>query len=192
MYPLAFDRLKRRTGLVSPVVSSGKLWLARRAKSDDGNRAAWCAAATLGIWPCNSKSQLSRSASATLRRSRRFYVEGFGWTPVFENRRDRVLPDERLHARHLAGKRACRRYGAQARCSRAHSHWATMCRNVAMCSPPWTGCVSDRRPPAQGRRSSRRMAASAAMWPTSDDHAWEIAWNPAWAISEVGFVSFGV
>ena len=25
-----------------------------------------------------------------------------------------------------------------------------------------------------------------------DDHAWEIAWNPAWAIAEDGRVTFGV
>ena len=25
-----------------------------------------------------------------------------------------------------------------------------------------------------------------------DDHAWEIAWNPAWAIDERGLVTFGL
>ncbi len=25
-----------------------------------------------------------------------------------------------------------------------------------------------------------------------DDHAWEIAWNPAWSIDENGFVTFGI
>lgn len=25
-----------------------------------------------------------------------------------------------------------------------------------------------------------------------DDHAWEIAWNPAWTIDERGHVTFGV
>ncbi len=25
-----------------------------------------------------------------------------------------------------------------------------------------------------------------------DDHAWEIAWNPAWAIDENGLVTFGI
>ncbi|MBX9592461.1 MAG: hypothetical protein K2X43_24505 [Hyphomonadaceae bacterium] len=67
---------------------------------------------------------------ADLARSRRFYGDGFGWTPVFQS--DDIL-----------------------RAADAPPHGGLR------------GYIAD-----------------------PDDHAWEIAWNPAWPISPEGYVRF--
>ncbi len=43
-----------------------------------------------------------------------------------------------------------------------------------------------RRAPATKRRARAKYVSD------PDDHAWEIAWNPAWAIDERGMVTFGL
>lgn len=124
-------------------------------------------------------------------RSRRFYTEGFGWKTVFENefihfyqmnglvlglfREDMMLED--------SGRPAFARSGAYA-----------LAHNV-----PTAGDVA----PLMGRlvAAGGRIIQPAAAPPHGgmrgyvtdpDDHAWEIAWNPAWHIDEHGHVTFGV
>lgn len=126
-----------------------------------------------------------------LARSRRFYVEGFRWKPVFENPeivfyqmnglmlgtwlesalaadtgRTAGLPA----ARAAYGHNVLLREHVEPTISRLLAHGGALLR--AAHEPPhggYTGYVAD-----------------------PDGHAWEIAWNPAWAIDAEGHVTFGV
>ncbi|MCL6706403.1 VOC family protein [Pseudomonas sp. R2.Fl] len=124
-------------------------------------------------------------------RSRRFYAEGFGWKTVFENdvihfyqmnglmlgcfREDAMLED--------SGRQSFGRSGAY-----ALAHNVPAAEDVAP--------LMDRLVAAGGR-----IIQPAAAPPHGgmrgyvvdpDDHAWEIAWNPAWHIDEQGHVTFGL
>ena len=128
---------------------------------------------------------------ADLARSRRFYAEGFGWKPVFEHaeivfyqmnglmlgtwlapklevdsqRRHRAGPGAFSLAHNVASREA-----VQPTLDRLVQFGGTLLRPAD--APPhggFRGYVAD-----------------------PDDHAWEIAWNPAWPISPEGYVTFGV
>ena len=127
---------------------------------------------------------------ADLARSRRFYVDGFGWTPVFEN--DEIvfyqmnglmlgtwltpaLEDDMQRRRPGAARRLCA--GAQ----RADAgRRAAGARRLAQFGGRMLRAAD--APPHGGFRG---YVAD------PDDHAWEIAWNPAWPISPEGYVTFG-
>lgn len=126
---------------------------------------------------------------ADLARSRRFYVEGFGWTPIFEN--DDIVfyqmngfvlgtwLTDRLETD--MGRQGLSRPGAFA-----------LAHNVAAPGDvdPLLNALAD----AGGRLL--KPAAEPAHGGISgyvadpDDHAREIAWNPAWLISPEGHVTF--
>lgn len=125
-----------------------------------------------------------------LARSRRFYVEGFGWRPVFEtseivfyqmnglmlgtwlasaladdSRRPPALGPGRFSLAHNVATREA----VQPTIERLAQFGGTVLRPAD--APPhggFRGYVAD-----------------------PDGHAWEIAWNPAWPISVEGYVSFG-
>lgn len=126
---------------------------------------------------------------ADLDRSRRFYVDGFGWTPAFENdeivfyqmngfvlgtwlkdaleadsgRSGLVSPGAFALAHNVAGRSA-----VEPAMDRLVAHGGRLLKPAA--EPPhggFAGYVAD-----------------------PDDHAWEIAWNPAWPISPEGCVTF--
>ncbi|TNC72798.1 VOC family protein [Rubellimicrobium roseum] len=126
-----------------------------------------------------------------LPRSRRFYVEGFGWTPVFENEeivfyqmnglvlgtfskpsleldmnRSGLLTPGAFSLAHNVATRE----GVEPLMERLVAAGGRVLREAD--APPhggFRGYVSD-----------------------PDDHAWEIAWNPAWTIDEHGMVQFGL
>jgi catechol 2,3-dioxygenase-like lactoylglutathione lyase family enzyme len=127
---------------------------------------------------------------AALAPSRRFYVEGFGWEPTFENdeilfyqMNGFVLGTWLKAALEADAQRAAPAFGA---CALAHnvpveeevvpamnrllSAGGTLLRAAE--APPHGGC--------------RGYVAD------PDGHAWEIAWNPAWTVDEEGRVTFGV
>ncbi|NGN40028.1 VOC family protein [Mesorhizobium sp. CGMCC 1.15528] len=127
---------------------------------------------------------------ADLVRSRRFYVEGFGWQPIFQNEdivfyqmNGFVLGTWLETSLSADMGRKLVKPGAFAMGHNVPTRDAvqpTMDRLVkaggrllkAPTEPPhggFTGYVTD-----------------------PDDHAWEIAWNPAWAISPSGMVTFGL
>jgi uncharacterized protein len=126
---------------------------------------------------------------ADLQRSRRFYCDGFGWTPVFQNEEivfyqmnGFVLGTWLTTALETDMQRQdLARPGAFAlahNAARAKDVQATMDRLAQ-----FGGRVL--RPgdaPPQG--GFRGYIAD------PDDHAWEIAWNPAWPISSEGYVRF--
>ena len=127
---------------------------------------------------------------ADIARSKRFYVEGFGWKPVFETpeivfyQMNGLMLDPWLGSALEADmQRALARPGAF---SLAHNVLAQ--REVQP--------LLDRLA-AQGGRLLRAADAPPhggfrGYVADPDDHAWEIAYNPAWPISSDGRVTFGL
>ncbi len=128
---------------------------------------------------------------ADLGRSRRFYGDGFGWTPVFENEeiafyqmnglvfgtwlRQALEADMRRPAPDEPGgfslaHNVATAVDVQPLIDRLVQHGGTMLRPAE--APPHGGM--------------RGYVAD------PDGHAWEIAWNPSWPISPQGHVTFAV
>lgn len=127
---------------------------------------------------------------ADLARSRRFYVEGFGWAPVFENDEIVFYQMNGLMLgtwRKLALEADMMRGGLLSPGAFALAH------NVATreaVEPVMEALI------AAGGRLLRAADAPVhggfrGYVADPDDHAWEIAWNPGWAIDEQGHVTFG-
>jgi uncharacterized protein len=127
---------------------------------------------------------------ADIARSKRFYVEGFGWKPVFETpeivfyqMNGLMLGTWLASALEADMQRALARPGAF---SLAHNVVAQrevqplLDRLAAHGGRP----LRDADAPPHG--GFRGYVAD------PDDHAWEIAYNPAWPISSDGRVTFGV
>jgi catechol 2,3-dioxygenase-like lactoylglutathione lyase family enzyme len=126
-----------------------------------------------------------------LARSRRFYVEGFGWKPVFENEeivfyqmngfvlgtwlRQELAKDMQRDASVTPGAFAlAHNVASRDDVQPTIEHLARFGGRVlrpadAPVHGGFRGYIAD-----------------------PDDHAWEIAWNPAWAIDEKGHVTFGL
>jgi catechol 2,3-dioxygenase-like lactoylglutathione lyase family enzyme len=125
---------------------------------------------------------------ADLTRSRRFYCDGFGWSPVFQNEEivfyqmngfvlgtwlTRALEDDMM--------RPLARPGAFA-----------LAHNVGTAEE--VQAVLDRLSRYGGRvlrpADAPPHGGLRGYVADPDDHAWEIAWNPAWPISPEGYVRF--
>ena len=125
---------------------------------------------------------------ADLTRSRRFYCDGFGWSPVFQNEEivfyqmngfvlgtwlTKALEDDMMRPLSRPGAFAlAHNVGTaeevQAALDRLSRYGGRILRPAD--APPHGGL--------------RGYVAD------PDDHAWEIAWNPAWPISPEGHVRF--
>ena len=128
---------------------------------------------------------------ADLERSRRFYVDGFGWTPVFEN--------EEIAFYQMNGFVL----GTWLRAALE----ADMQRNLGD-GPPAVALAHNVGSEQQVRALIETLVAAggavlrAADAPPHggyrgyvadpDGYAWEIAFNPAWTIDAAGHVTFGV
>lgn len=127
---------------------------------------------------------------ADLARSRRFYCDGFGWKPVFAN--------EEIVFYQMNGfvlgtwlKQALE--ADMCRTGLAQPGAFALAHNVAG--------RDDVQPTLDNlSRFGGRILKPATAPPHGglagyiadpDDHTWEIAWNPAWAISPEDFVTFG-
>lgn len=125
---------------------------------------------------------------ANLARSRRFYGDGFGWTPVFQNE-DIVFYQMNGFVlgtwltKELEGdmQRPLARPGAFAL---AHNVAAAEDVQKVMDHLAQFGGRILRAADAPPHGGMRGYIAD------PDDHAWEIAWNPAWPISPEGYVRF--
>lgn len=127
---------------------------------------------------------------ADLERSKRFYVEGFGWRPVFENEdivfyqmngfvlgtwaKERLSEDMRRDPSGLSAFALAHNVGSREAVDAAIERLGRAGGEVLRPAdaPPhggFRGYVAD-----------------------PDGHAWEIAWNPGFAISPEGYVSFGI
>ena len=129
--------------------------------------------------------------TTNLARSRRFYTEGFGWTPIFTN--DEIAFYQMngfVLGTWLRGalEADMRREGSAGPGGFALAH------NVA--SQDQVQPLLDRLEAAGGRILRHGDAPPHGGFrgyvADPDSHAWEIAWNPAWAIDERGLVTFGV
>ena len=128
---------------------------------------------------------------ADLSRSRRFYVDGFGWTPVFENPE---IVFYQLNGFVLGTWLA-----------------EALERDTGRPAAPGPGAFSlDHNVPSaedvepllqQLTQAGGRLLRPAGAPPHGgfrgyvadpDGHAWEIAWNPAWPIDANGYVAFAL
>ncbi len=127
---------------------------------------------------------------ADLPRSRRFYVEGFGWTPVFENEQIIFYQMNGLVLgtfEKSALEKDMNRFGVSSPglFSLAHNVLSRAdVKHVMNRLVNAGGCII--RPADSPPHGGARGYVA-----DPDDHAWEIAWNPAWKIDEKGLVTFG-
>ena len=126
-----------------------------------------------------------------LPRSRQFYCEGFGWTPVFENE-DIVFYQMNGLVLATFEKTALEKDMNRAGSS---SHGAfSLAHNVP--SQADVKGVIEQLVNAGGRiirpADAPPHGGFRGYVADPDDHAWEIAWNPAWKIDDNGLVSFGI
>jgi len=127
---------------------------------------------------------------ADLGRSRRFYTDGFGWKPVFEN--DEVIFYQ-MNGFVLSTWQAAALERDMMRSGWSRPGAFALAHNVSARDdvlPTMERLVANGghilRPadePAHG--GFRGYVAD------PDAHAWEIAWNPAWPIDRNGHVTFG-
>ena len=126
-----------------------------------------------------------------LPRSRRFYVEGFGWTPVFEN--------EEILFYQMSGlvlgtfskpslEADMNRSGLVAPGAFSLAHNVATQKDVEPLMKQLVAAGGQvlREADAPPHGGFRGYVSD------PDDHAWEIAWNPAWARDERGLVQFGL
>jgi catechol 2,3-dioxygenase-like lactoylglutathione lyase family enzyme len=126
-----------------------------------------------------------------LARSRRFYVDGFGWQPVFENaeiifyQMNGLMLGTWLQA---ALEEDTRRPGLARPGAFALAHNVATKADVQVVISRLADAggkvLRDADAPPHG--GFRGYVAD------PDDHAWEIAWNPGWAIDDRGLVTFGL
>ena len=125
-----------------------------------------------------------------LARSRHFYVDGFGWQPVFENaeivfyQMNGLVLGTWLDASLSADiGRALARPGAFALAHNVATRDAVAPTIERLARHGGRVLRIADEPPHGGYRGYIA---------DPDEHTWEIAWNPAWSIDERGLVKFGV
>lgn len=124
-------------------------------------------------------------------RSKRFYIDGFGWTPVFEN-------EEIVFYQMNGFVLGTWLDGGLESDMQRHG----LCRPGAFSLAHNVGSQGEVQPvldrlAAFGGRILRDGDAPPhggfrGYIADPDDHAWEIAWNAAWAIDASGLVTFGL
>ncbi|WP_293677497.1 VOC family protein [uncultured Phenylobacterium sp.] len=130
-------------------------------------------------------------AISDLARSKRFYADGFGWAPVFEN--DEIAFYQMngfvLGTWLQAGLEA-----DMQRSGLSHPGAFALAHNVA--TQGEVQPLLDRLAGAGGKilriGDAPAHGGFRGYVADPDDHAWEIAWNPSWAIDGDGHVTFGV
>jgi catechol 2,3-dioxygenase-like lactoylglutathione lyase family enzyme len=127
---------------------------------------------------------------ADLARSRRFYVEGFGWKPVFENPEIVFYQMNGLVlatwlTTSLAADQQRELASGAGRFSLAHNVATQADVQPVLDRLVQFGGTLLRAGDAPPHGGFRGHVAD------PDGHAWEIAWNPAWKISPEGYVAFG-
>ncbi|ETX12764.1 glyoxalase [Roseivivax halodurans JCM 10272] len=126
-----------------------------------------------------------------LERSKRFYRDGFGWTPVFEN--EEIVFYQMngfVFGTWLKGSlevdTRVRELPASGAMSLAHNVSEEGEVQAVMSALVAAGATVLREADAPPQGGVRGYVAD------PDGHIWEIAWNPAWPINEEGHVVFGV
>ena len=123
--------------------------------------------------------------------SRRFYVDGFGWRPVFEN--DEIVFYQ-MNGLVLGTWLKAQLGEDMQRASGGGPGPMALAHNVS--SPDEVRDVMRRLADAGGRilrpADAPPHGGFRGYVADPDGHAWEIAWNPAWRIDAEGHVTFGV
>jgi len=126
-----------------------------------------------------------------LERSKRFYVGGFGWTPVFEN-----------------GEIVFYQMNGFVLGTWTRQDLEADMRRPGLTAPGAFSLAHNVGSAGEVERLMARLAAAGGrvLRPADapphggfrgyvadpDEHAWEIAWNPAWTIDKQGHVTFGL
>lgn len=124
-------------------------------------------------------------------RSKRFYADGFGWTPVFENPE---IVFYQMNGFVLGTFLLASLEADMGRAGLVHPGAFALAHNVGtreavepliqqLLEAGGTLIRPADAPPHGGYRGYVT---------DPDDHAWEIAWNPAWPISPEGYVRFAI
>ena len=126
-----------------------------------------------------------------LERSKRFYMGGFGWVPVFD--RDGIVFYQ-MNGFVLCTWNVAALEEDMRRPGLAGPGAFSLAHNVGSAEEV-VGVIA--RLEAAGGRILREADAPPhggfrGYVADPDDHAWEIAWNPAWAVDDEGHVRFGV
>jgi uncharacterized protein len=127
---------------------------------------------------------------ADIARSRRFYVEGFGWKPVFEN------PEVVFYQMNglMLGTWLSKALEEDMQRGTARPGTFALAHNVK--TKDEVQPVIDRLARFGGKvlrpGDAPPHGGFRGYIADPDDHAWEIAWNPAWPISPEGYVTWGV
>ena len=123
--------------------------------------------------------------------SRRFYVDGFGWRPVFEN--DEIVFYQ-MNGLVLGTWLKARLEADMQRAAGEGPGPMALAHNVG--GPDEVRDLMRRLAGAGGRLLRPADAPPHGGFrgyvADPDGHAWEIAWNPAWTIDAEGHVTFGV
>lgn len=126
-----------------------------------------------------------------LARSRKFYADGFGWKPVFENEE---IIFYQMNGFVLGTWLTSALEGDMQRNGLTRPGAFALAHNVV--SQEQVQLLLDELVSAGGKLL---RAADAPVHggfrgyvADPDDHSWEIAWNPAWSIDEDGHVTFAV
>ena len=126
---------------------------------------------------------------ADIARSRRFYAEGFGWKPVFEQADIVFYQMNGL----MLGIWLLKSLEADMQRSTVHPGGFSLAHNVA--GKEDVQPVLDRLAQCGGRilraADAPPHGGVRGYVADPDDHAWEIAWNPGWPISPEGYVTWG-
>lgn len=127
---------------------------------------------------------------ADLARSRRFYAEGFGWKPVFQNEDVLFYQMNGL----MLGTWLTTSLEADSGRSLTRPGAFSVAHNVP--TKDEVQRLIDRLAQFGGRILRAADAPPHGGFrgyiADPDDHTWEIAWNPAWPISPEGYVRWGV
>ena len=128
--------------------------------------------------------------TANLIRSRRFYADGFGWSPVFEN--DEIVFYQ-MNGLMLGTwlqsslESDMQRPGPSGPGAFALAHNVPDQDEVEILMKRLAGAGGRILRPADAPSHGGYRGYVA----DPDGHAWEIAWNPNWTIDERGYVTFG-
>jgi catechol 2,3-dioxygenase-like lactoylglutathione lyase family enzyme len=127
---------------------------------------------------------------ADLARSRRFYVEGFGWKPVFQNQDVVFYQMNGL----MLGTWLSKELEADSKRSLLRPGAFSIAHNVG--TKEEVQPVIDRLAQFGGKilrpADAPVHGGFRGYIADPDDHTWEIAWNPAWPISPEGYVTWGI
>jgi catechol 2,3-dioxygenase-like lactoylglutathione lyase family enzyme len=125
---------------------------------------------------------------ADLARSKQFYCDGFGWSPVFQNEEIVFYQMNGF----VLGTWLSKRLEDDMKRPLARPGAFSLAHNVGTAEE--VQAVLDRLATFGGRilrpADAPPHGGMRGYIADPDDHAWEIAWNPAWPISPEGYVRF--